>query len=133
MSLFNNMLKDNESLFLNPEVLDFDYQPKLVPFREFQQKQIASCIQPLFQRRNGKNIFISGLPGVGKTVSLKHVLKELEEETDEIIPIFINVWKYNTAHKIALEICKKINYTFTQDRSTDELMKSVTNIVNKKL
>ncbi len=94
MPLFDDMLKQGESLFLNPEVLDFDYQPKLVPFRENHQNFIASCIKPLFQKRNGKNIFISGSPGIGKTVSCKHVLKELEEQTNEIIPIYINVAKF---------------------------------------
>ncbi|MBU1203568.1 MAG: AAA family ATPase [Nanoarchaeota archaeon] len=132
MPLFDNMLKDSESLFLNPEVLDFDYQPKLVPFRENHQNFIASCIKPLFQKRNGRNIFAFGQPGIGKTVSCRHVLKELEEKTEEIIPIYINVWKSNTAHKITLEICNHINYKFTADRSTDELIKAITPAINKK-
>lgn len=132
MALFESMLKNDESLFLNPEVLDFDYQPKLVPFRESQQAFIASCIKPLFQKRNGKNIFIFGSSGVGKTVSCRNVLKELEDQTEEIIPVYINVWKANTAHKIILEICSQLNYKFTQDRSTEELIKIITGMLNKK-
>ena len=84
MGLFEGMLKGDESLFLDAMALDFDYQPKRVPHRDNQQHHIAQCIKPLFANRNGKNLIISGLPGVGKTVCLKHVLRELKQETDRI-------------------------------------------------
>jgi len=132
MSLFDNKLKDGESIFLNPVVLDYDYQPKLTPHRESQQKYIATCIKPLLQNRNGKNLFIFGSPGIGKTVSCKHVLKELEEETDEILLIYINCWKKNTAHKIIMEICGILDYKFTHNKSSDELLKIITEKMNKK-
>lgn len=132
MSLFDNLLKDTESLFLDPIALDYDYQPKLVPYRESHQHFIASCIKPLFQNRNGKNLFIFGTPGVGKTVSMKHVLNEIYQKTSDIIPIYINCWKTDTPHKIALEICKKINYKFTHNKDTSELLKEIAKILNKK-
>ena len=90
MGLFENMLGDKESVFRDSVALDYDYVPKLVPFREKEQQHMASCIKPLFQKRNGRNLLIVGKPGVGKTVACKHVLRELEEETDEIFPIYIN-------------------------------------------
>ncbi len=96
MSLFKDMLKDNETLFKNTIALDYDYVPKLVPFREKHQHFIASCIRPLFQNRNARNIVIHGLPGVGKTVACKHVINELEEETDDIEVLYVNCWKKNT-------------------------------------
>lgn len=132
MGLFEDKLKEGESIFLNPVVLDYDYQPKLTPHRENQQKYVATCIKPLFQGRNGKNLFIFGSPGIGKTVSCRHVLKELEEQTDEIIPIYINCWKKNTAHKIILEICDILNYKFTHNKSSDELLKIIIGLLNKK-
>ena len=132
MSFFKNHLKDSESLFLNPIALDYDYQPKLVPHRENQQFFIASWIKPLFQSRNGKNVFVFGSPGIGKTVSIRHVLKELEEETSEIIPLYINCWKKNTAYKILIEICALLDYKFIHDKTTDELLEIITKILNKK-
>ena len=105
MTLFKDMLKDDESLFKNSVALDFDYQPKLIPYREKEQFSIANCVKPLFSKRNGKNVFIVGRPGIGKTVACKHVLKELEEETDDIIPIYVNCWKKNTTYKVILELC----------------------------
>ncbi len=131
MSLFDNMLKDDESLFLNPEHLDYDYQPKLVPFREQEQQYMALCIKPLLQNRNGKNLLIYGPPGVGKTVSTKHVLRELEQY-ENIIQLYINCWKKETKHKIALEICNQIGYKFTHNKNTDQLMNEIKNRLNKK-
>ncbi|MCM2326064.1 MAG: AAA family ATPase, partial [Candidatus Woesearchaeota archaeon] len=86
MGLFEGMLKNNESLFMDPVVLDYDYLPKLLPFREKEQMHVANCIKPLFQGRNGKSLLIHGAPGIGKTAAIKHILRELEEQSDEIIP-----------------------------------------------
>jgi len=132
MSLFKDILKNDESLFLNPEHLDYDYQPKVIPFRKQQQEYMAFCIKPLLQNRNGKNLLIYGKPGIGKTVSTKHVLKELEEHEDQIIPIYLNCWKKETKHKIALEICNQINYKFTHNKNTDQLMNEIKKRLNKK-
>jgi len=126
------MLKDGESLFTaNVEALDFDYLPKLIPFREREQKTIANAIKPIFQKRNGRNVFVHGKPGIGKTAGVRHLLKDLEEQTDDIFPIYINCWSKNTTYKVMLEICDQMGYKFTQNKKTDELLRLVGEIVNK--
>jgi len=84
--------------------LDYNFIPKLIPFRELQQRQIASCIKPLLNNMNGRNAFIFGPTGVGKTLACKHLLNELEETTEDIIPIYVNCWQRNTTYKIMLAI-----------------------------
>ena len=130
MALFDNMTGEN--LFLNPVFLDYDFQPKLVPFRENQQHYIAGCIKPLFQNRNGKNLLITGKPGVGKTVSLKNVLIELNEKTDDIFCLYINCWKKDSFFKIICDICNQIGYKFIQNKRADELMQEAAKILNEK-
>lgn len=132
MNLFKDILKDDESLFINPDALDYDYLPKLLPYRENQQFQLASCLKPLFLGRNANNVIITGKPGIGKTAAARFVLRELQEETDKIIPIYINCWKKDTAHKIMLEVCKQIGYKWVQNKKTDELLRDVAQIINKK-
>lgn len=132
MGLFDNMLKSDESLFLNDTALDYDFLPKLLPFRENEQHRVAECISPLFQGRNGKNVFIFGAPGIGKTAAMRFVLKELEEKTDDIIPIYINCWQKNTTHKIILAICEALDYKWVHNKKTDELFQIIKGIVNKK-
>ncbi|MDD5253890.1 MAG: AAA family ATPase [Candidatus Nanoarchaeia archaeon] len=132
MGLFDEVLKDTESLFLNEVMLDFSYQPKLVRHREEHQKYIASCLLPLLQKRNGKNLLISGPPGVGKTVCCKHVIEELKEYEDEIFIIYVNCWKKDTSYKLALEICSILGYKWIHNKRTDELFNEIKDIVNKK-
>ncbi len=132
MALFKDMLKSDESLFKNSVALDYDYIPKLIKYREGEQQQMASCIKPLFQKRNGRNLFIYGRPGIGKTLACKNVLKELEEQSDEIIPIYINCWQKNTSFKILIKICNLLGYKLTHNKKTDELFNIVKGILNKK-
>ncbi|MBI4159345.1 AAA family ATPase [Candidatus Woesearchaeota archaeon] len=132
MGLFENTLKDSESLFLNEIALDPTFIPPIIEYRESQQKYIADCIKPLLMKRNGKNILITGAPGIGKTLATRVVLKELEEETDEIHIIYINCWKSNTAYKIVLDICELLDYKFTHNKTTEDLLKKISSILNKK-
>ena len=131
-SLFKDILGSSESLFKNDVALDFSFVPKLVPYREKEQRTIASCIKPLFSEKSGKNIFIFGQPGVGKTVALKKVLEELEEETDDITPVYINCWQRNTTYKIIIEICELMDFKFVQNKKTEELFRWIKQNLNKK-
>ncbi|MBT3690693.1 AAA family ATPase [Candidatus Woesearchaeota archaeon] len=132
MGLFDDILHNDESLFINEQALDYDYVPKKIPHRENQQHYIADVIKPLFQKKSGRNLFIFGAPGIGKTVAIKHVLRELEEKTEEIITVYVNCWKKDTSYKILIDICGQLNYKWVHNKRTDELMKIVSEIINKK-
>ncbi|HLC58331.1 MAG TPA: AAA family ATPase [Candidatus Nanoarchaeia archaeon] len=131
--LFDKLLKSDESIFLNPQFLDFDYQPKIVPCREGEQQEIASHIKPLLQRRNGTNMIIIGSPGVGKTVTLRHVLDELKEDySSEVICLYINCWKKDTSFKVISDICIQLNYKWIHNKNFDDLVKSAAELINEK-
>lgn len=132
--LFKDILGSSESLFKNESdvPLDFSFIPKLVPYRENEQRTIAACIKPLFQEKSGKNVFIFGQPGVGKTVACKHLLRELQEETDEIVPLYINCWKHNTTFKMVIDVCDQMDFKFVQNKKTEELFRWVKQTLNKK-
>ena len=134
MNLFDNMLKGDESLFLDLNVLDYDYLPHVIKHRENQQQYIAEAIKPLLQNRNGKNLLMTGSPGIGKTAATKFVLREMEEKgiTDDIFIIYINCWKKDTTHKVVLEICDFLKYRFTMGKHTDDLIKDIIKLLNKK-
>jgi len=132
MGLFDNMLKDGESLIKNEEALDFEFLPKILPFREKEQRFIAECIKPLFKKRNGRNVVMYGPPGIGKTAAARHVIRELEEETDEVYPIYINCWQNNTTYKVMVEVCEHLGYRLVQNKKTVDLCKIVASMINKK-
>lgn len=133
MGLFNSdMLKADQSLFKNEMALDYEFLPKLLPYREAEQRHFATCIQPLLQSRNGRNLFIHGAPGIGKTAALKFVFRELEEESDDVIPIYINCWQKNTSFKVAADICDQLGYKMVHNKRTEELFQIAFQMINKK-
>ncbi len=130
--MFKDVLRGDESLFKNEDALNYDFLPKLLPYRETQQRYVVNCIKPLLSERDGKNVFIFGAPGIGKTTAMRHVLRELEEETDDVIPVYINCWQKNTTYKIILEVCDAVGYKLTHNKKTDELFRIAKGILNKK-
>ncbi len=129
--MFREVLGSGESLFLNSVALDFDYQPKMLLYREQEQRVMASAIKPLFADRSGRNLFVHGPPGIGKTIACRHVLAELEDETDEIDALYINCWQKNTTFKILVELCELLGYKFTQNKNTEQLLDIIKKLVNK--
>src|SRR3989338_1711616 len=132
MAIFKDMLGSDETIFMNEIALDYSYVPKVIPYREKEQKHIALCIKPLLAGRNGRNLIVTGRPGVGKTVACKHLFQELEEETEEVIPIYVNCWNKNTSYKIMLEICNILGYKWVQNKKTEELFEEIKKIINKR-
>jgi len=132
MGLFDNMLSAGESLIKNEDALDFEFLPKVLPFREKEQRFIADSIKPLFQGRTGRNVVMFGPPGVGKTAAAKHVIRELEEKSDEICSIYINCWQSNSSYKILVDICEQLGYRLVQNKKTTDLYKIVMSMINKK-
>ena len=74
-SIFENE-KKTSSVIKNDEVLSYDYLPKILPYREGQIQEIALSIKPLIGGQRGTNLFVFGAPGIGKTASIKWVLRE---------------------------------------------------------
>src|SRR3989338_3973403 len=131
MSMFKEMLRSGESLFRDTVVLDQDFQPKILKYREKEQKFFATAIRPLLQGHNGRNVFVYGAPGIGKTTACKHVLRELEETTDTVAPIYINCWKENTTFKIFYKICQDLGYKYLVSQKSSYLFALIKQKLNK--
>ena len=112
-------------------MLDYDFQPKLLPYRESEQQQFATAIKPLLQGHTGKNLFVYGAPGIGKTSACRHVLRELEETSEEIIPLYVNCWKENTTFKIFYRLCEDLGHKFIMQKKTSELFALIKQRLNK--
>lgn len=125
MALFDDMLKEGESLLREELVLDFDYLPDLLPYRESQQQHIADCIKPLAQGSKGRHLLISGAPGIGKTSCVKFVFKELEEATDDVKPVFINCWRKQTTNSVLTDLARQLGAVGPQFKSNEELWEQI--------
>lgn len=131
MGLFDDVLGQGESLIRIDEALDYEFLPKILPFREKEQRHLANSIKPLFQNRSGNHLLIHGAPGIGKTAATRAVLRDLEEQSEEINVVYINCWKHNTTYKVLAEITDQLGYAFTQNKSSSELSKVISSICNK--
>jgi len=131
MGLFDDVLSQGESLIKNEYALDYEFLPKILPFREKEQRYLADCIKPLFANRNGRNLLIHGAPGIGKTAATKAVIRDLEEQSDEVSVIYINCWHQNTTYKVMVEIAEQLGFKFTQNKNTTDLVKVVTRLANE--
>lgn len=125
-----DILGADESLFINPGILEQDYLPRLLAYRENEHSYLADCIKPLFQGRNGTNLLVSGSPGIGKTACAKFILRKLREET-EMVSVYVNCWKRDSSFKIVNNIAEQLDIRIPDKKGMDELFDIVLKKLNK--
>jgi len=121
----------SDSIFINSEALEQTFLPRLLPYREEQHKYMAECIKPLFNGRNGTNLLVMGSPGIGKTACVRFIIRKLMEETENIMPIYINCWKRDTSPKIINEMASLLDIKTLEKLSSDELFDRIIIRMNK--
>ncbi|MBS3056542.1 MAG: AAA family ATPase [Candidatus Aenigmarchaeota archaeon] len=110
-----------DSIIINPGILEDTYLPRLVPYREEQQKYLAECVNPLLSGIYGKNVLMHGSSGIGKTACIRFLFRQLQEESDNVRTIYINCWKQDTSNKIITSLAKESGITFIERKNMDEL------------
>lgn len=123
MGLFDS--ESTNTIIKNDDILNYDYLPKILPYRENQIQAIADAIKPLLADRSGSNLFIHGAPGIGKTASIRWVLRELSETTDDVIPIYVNCWNLKTKYFIFAEIANQLKISFTAGKSAEHILQQI--------
>jgi cell division control protein 6 len=104
-----SLLMWDESLFRDPEVFEIDYVPDQFNFRETQMKELAFQIRPGLRGGRPLNSVCRGLPGTGKTTSVRKLFAEIEETTKKLVPVYINCQIDNTKFAIFSQIYKKLS------------------------
>jgi len=119
------------SFFINPAVLEQTFLPRLLPYREEQHRYLAECIKPLMNGRSGTNLLILGAPGIGKTACTRFILRKLLEETENIMPVYVNCWKRDTSPKIINDIANQMSLKLIEKTSSDEIFDKLIEKFNK--
>lgn len=122
MSMFDQPLGHDESLFEKPGVLDITYLPRLLPYRGDKQTYLAECIKRI--KTGGANVLVHGKSGVGKTASVRYVLRQLKKDRQDVFSFYINCWKHDTFYKIIKKMARELNLPI-DDRSTETLFEMV--------
>jgi len=66
------------------DMLRSDYIPDKLLFRDDEIKAVAEPLSPLLKGARASNLFLYGMPGTGKTVVAKHVLKHLKNRAAQL-------------------------------------------------
>ena len=103
-----SLLMWDETLFREPEVFELDYVPEQFQHREDQVKELAFQVRPGLKGARPLNTVCRGLPGTGKTTSVKKLFGEIEETTKKLIPVYVNCQIDNTKFAIFSQIYRKL-------------------------
>lgn len=104
-----NLLMWDETLFRDPEVFEIDYVPEQFNFRETQMRELAFQIQPGIRGGRPLNTICRGLPGTGKTTSVRKLFSEIEEHTKKLIPVYVNCQIDNTKFAIFSQVYRRLS------------------------
>lgn len=107
---------DKNLIFKNKSILQTNHQPKEIPYREEQIKQIASILAPILRGEKPSNLFLYGKTGSGKTLSIQYVRDGLMKRADKINDFALRIEYLNcklkkisdTEYRILAELIRKL-------------------------
>jgi len=103
------LLKWDETLFRDPEVFDPDFVPEQFNFREEQTRELAFQLRPGLHGARPMNTVCRGLPGTGKTTTVRRLFTEIEETTRSLVPVYVNCQIDNTTFGIISEVYHRLS------------------------
>jgi archaeal cell division control protein 6 len=105
--LFDQYL-DNETLFVDREVMRPSYMPEILPHREKEINELANVLTPALRGEAPSNVFIYGKTGTGKTAVVKLLGKELrkkgEQKGKKVNFIYLNCEIIDTHYRLLQNI-----------------------------
>jgi len=111
-NIFDSVSK--RSLFKNKQILQANYFPEEISHREKEIKHIASILAPSLLGEKTSNLFVYGVTGTGKTLSVQHVASELKKRaaSSRVLRIeYLNCKLKkvaDTEYRILAELIKKL-------------------------
>ncbi len=101
---FASLFKES-NVFANREVLSPHYLPQNLLYRDKQIESIVKALAPSLKGERGRNVFIYGKTGTGKTSCIRHVIEEVRSLTAAKAKIsYINCRIYNSRYRVLSKI-----------------------------
>ncbi len=113
-SLFDSFSKNK--IFKEKFILQHNYRPEEISYRETQIKQIASILAPILRGEKPSNLFLYGKTGTGKTLSILYIKDELIKRMPKNSSFSLKIEYLNcklkkvsdTEYRILAELIKKL-------------------------
>lgn len=103
-----NYLTSEETLFRNRDAFEIDHIPEVFNFRDAQLKELSYAVQPAMHGARPLNMVLRGISGTGKTTTVKRIFSEVEENTKNIVPVYINCQADRSKFSVLTKICQKL-------------------------
>ena len=98
------MLADS-SIFANREILSPHYTPQKLLYREREINNIEKALAPSLKGTRGRNLFVYGKTGTGKTSCIKYVIEEIKGIPNTRARIsYVNCRIYNSRFRVLNKI-----------------------------
>ena len=132
MRSLNEMLSESK-IFSNREVLSPHYVPKKLISRTKEINGIEKAIAPALKGERGRNLFIYGKTGTGKTSCTKYVLEEIRSIPNSKAKIsYINCKIYNSRYRVLNKIVSDHLPTYAKrGYGTVDLYEKLTNWIEE--
>lgn len=103
-----NPFSSDHTIFRDRDALEFDHVPEQFNYRDAQMKDLAYALSPGIHGSRLLNAVLRGLPGTGKTTSVKRIFAEAEETTRRMIPVYVNCQSERTLYAILSQIHSRL-------------------------
>ncbi|MEM3237096.1 MAG: AAA family ATPase, partial [Candidatus Micrarchaeaceae archaeon] len=101
---FSELLKESK-IFVNREALSPHFIPETLLFRDKQIDSIIKALLPALKGSRGRNIFIYGKTGTGKTSCIKNIISKINSSPSVKAKIsYINCRIYNSRYRVLNKI-----------------------------
>jgi archaeal cell division control protein 6 len=101
---FSDIFKESK-IFANREVLSPHYIPAHLLFRDQQINEIVKSMTPSLRGEKGRNLFIYGKTGTGKTSCMRYVIEKIKELPSLKAKIsYVNCRIYNSRYRVLNKI-----------------------------
>jgi len=115
----------------NPDILGEMYIPPDIPGREAQINELVACLKPAMKNKKPIHAWLFGMPGTGKTLIAKYVLRKIEREA-YVSGVYINCWEQNSYYSVLDKLVRELRILGAEKLNTSYKLERLEMFLGKK-